>query len=235
MLKNCWRKVYIFCKCHPTCFFRHAGSFILSFNVKSEMATDMLLSVILSELVDSDDENTRRGKTLKWIRFLRPFFFFCFLCTLSLICLPFLLSSTSSAASFYSSPFCSCNLDRWPESSLLLFKLISIWSAWFFYCYYFAKRFSFVESFEIRSSNIRNNVIKMEFCMKQEVNRSNMKIVLDESESVVWKICFQSNFHPTRFFFSQHDFFFFCYFCVPLKESSNETLSIFRRNANTKD
>ena len=89
MLKNCWRKVYIFCKCHPTCFFRHAGSFILSFNVKSEMATDMLLSVILSELVDSDDENTRRGKTLKWIRFLRPFFFFCFLCTLSLICLPF--------------------------------------------------------------------------------------------------------------------------------------------------
>ena len=54
----------------------------------------------------------------------------------------------------------------------------------FFYYYYFAERFSFVGSLEIGSSNIRNDVIKIKCWMKQGVNQSNMKIVLDEPENV---------------------------------------------------
>ena len=54
MLKDCWMKVYVVCTSHPTCFIQHA--FILSVDAKSKMATDMLLPVILSELLDSDDE-----------------------------------------------------------------------------------------------------------------------------------------------------------------------------------
>ena len=38
-----------------------------------------------------------------------------------------------------------------------------------------------------------------------------MKVVLDELEDIGWKICSRSNFHPTRAFFIQNDFFFFCY------------------------
>ena len=33
-----------------------------------KMATDMLLPVIFSELVDSDDKKQTRGKTRKWIK-----------------------------------------------------------------------------------------------------------------------------------------------------------------------
>ena len=43
-----------------------------------------------------------------------------------------------------------------------------------------------------------------------------MKIVLNEHENVGWKICSRSNFHPTRCFFIQHDFLFFCYICILL-------------------
>ena len=103
-------------------------------------------------------------------------------------------------------------IDRWSESSSLLFKLIVI-----FCCYYFTERFSFAESFEIRSSNIRNDVIIMKCGMKQGVNRSNMKIVLDEPKNVGWKICLQSNFHPTRFCFIQHDFVLFLLFLRSVK------------------
>ena len=53
-----------------------------------------------------------------------------------------------------------------------------------FYFYYFAERFSFVESFEIRSFNIRNDVTRMKCSMKQRVNQLNMKILLDEPENV---------------------------------------------------
>ena len=60
---ECWMKVCIVCRSHPTCFIQHASPFIPSFNFKSKMATDMLLPVILPELVDSDDEKPRRGKT----------------------------------------------------------------------------------------------------------------------------------------------------------------------------
>ena len=38
-----------------------------------------------------------------------------------------------------------------------------------------------------------------------------MKVVLDELEDIGWKIYSRSNFHPTRAFFIQNDFFFFCY------------------------
>ena len=48
---------------HPTRMFIH--SFIL---IGSKMASDMLLPIILSELVDSDNERPRRGKTREWIR-----------------------------------------------------------------------------------------------------------------------------------------------------------------------
>ena len=61
-------KVYIVCTCHRTCFIQHASPFILSFDVKSKMATDMLLSVILSEVVGPDDEKPRRGKTREQIK-----------------------------------------------------------------------------------------------------------------------------------------------------------------------
>ena len=61
-------KVYIVCMCHQTCFMQHVSPFILSFDVKSKMATGVLLPVILSELVDSDDEKPRRGKTREWIK-----------------------------------------------------------------------------------------------------------------------------------------------------------------------
>ena len=72
MLEECWMKVYVVCTCRPVCFIQHTSQFILSFNVKSKMVTDMLLPVILSELVNSDDEKPRRGKTP---RFPKPLFF----------------------------------------------------------------------------------------------------------------------------------------------------------------
>ena len=104
--------------------------------------------------------------------------------------------------------------------SLLLFKLMSIWCVWYFNCYYFAECFSFVESFKIRSSNIRNDVIRMKCWMKQKVNQYSTKILLDEPENVGWKTCSQSNFNSTRFLFIQHDFFLFCYFCVLINRSN---------------
>ena len=51
-------------------------------------------------------------------------------------------------------------------------------------CYYFAEHFSFVESFKIQSFNIRNDVTRMKCWMKQGVNQSNMKILLDEPENL---------------------------------------------------
>ena len=61
-------KVYIICTCHPICFTQHASPFVHSFDVKSKMASDILLPMILSELVDSDDEKPCRGKTREWIK-----------------------------------------------------------------------------------------------------------------------------------------------------------------------
>ena len=49
-------------------FIQHESPLVLSFNVKSKMAADMLLLVILSELRDSDDEKSRRGKTREQIK-----------------------------------------------------------------------------------------------------------------------------------------------------------------------
>ena len=113
-------------------------------------------------------------------------------------------------------------LDWWSESSCLLFKLFRFDVCHFFYCYYFAERFSFVGSSEIGSSNIWNDVIRIKFWMKQGVNQSNMKTVLDEPENVGWKFCSRSNFYPTQYIFMEHDFFFFffCYFCVLLNRSN---------------
>ena len=117
---------------------------------------------------------------------------------------------------FVFSPFWSCNLDRSSDSTSLLFKSIPIWRVWFFYCYYFAEHFDVVESFEIQSSNIRNDVIRTKYCMKQGVNQSNIKTVLDEAENVGRKVFSQSNFHRTWFYFIKHKFFFFCHFWVLL-------------------
>ena len=49
-------------------FVQHASPFILSFDVKSKMATDMFLPVIPSEIVESDDEKPRRDKMREWIK-----------------------------------------------------------------------------------------------------------------------------------------------------------------------
>ena len=122
-------KVYIVRMCHPTCFIQHSSPFILLLNIKSKMATDMLLPVVLSELEDSDDEKPRLGKTREWISFLN----------LSLFSVSFVYFLWSACLFFFrylqlfllylrilSSPFYFCMLDRWSESSLLFFKLISI-------------------------------------------------------------------------------------------------------------
>ena len=152
------------------------------------------------------------------------FLFFCFFCILSLICLLFLFVLSWIS---YPSSFCSCNLDRWWESSLLLLRFISISYVWIFFCYYFAEHFSFLESFKIWSSNIRNDVIRMKCWMKQRVNQSNIKVLLDKPENVGWKICLQSNFDATRFFFIEHDFFFFRHFCVLLNRSNISSIMAF--------
>lgn len=60
-------KVYIVSTCHPSCFIQHRSPFTFSFDVKSKMAADILLPVILSELVDYD-KMLCRGKMLEWIR-----------------------------------------------------------------------------------------------------------------------------------------------------------------------
>ena len=70
MLEECWMKFYIVQMCHSACFNQGASPFILSFNVKSKIATDMLLPVILSELVKSNDEKPHRSRTREWISFL---------------------------------------------------------------------------------------------------------------------------------------------------------------------
>ena len=137
---------------------QHASPLTFSFNVESKLTTDMLLPVILSELVDSADEKLRRVKTREWISFFNLYFFRC-LCILSLVWLPslFPLSSTSSAASWYSS-LCSCNLDRWSEFLCCCWRSFrfDVYSCMIFYCYdFFAERFSFVESFEIRSDVLK--------------------------------------------------------------------------------
>ena len=158
---------------HPTCFIfiQHASPFILSFDVKSKMATE---DGAYRHQLGSSDGDISWVLSKDWYAFKEMFWM-----------------------------------------SVELFKLISIWCAWFFIIvipcyYYFAERFSFVKSFEIQSSNIQNHVMRMKCWMKQGINRSNVKIVLDEPENVGWKICSRLNFHPTRFFFIQHDFFFFC-------------------------
>ena len=50
--------------------------------------------------------------------------------------------------------------------------------------YYFAECCSLVELFEIRCFTIRDDFTRMKFWMKQGVNQSNMKILLDEPENV---------------------------------------------------
>ena len=54
---KCWMNVVV-CTCHPACFIQYASPFILSFKVKPKM----LLPVILSELVSSDNEKPRQVK-----------------------------------------------------------------------------------------------------------------------------------------------------------------------------
>ena len=106
--------------------------------------------------------------------------------------------------------FSYSNLDRWSESSSPLFKFISIWCVWFFYCYYFAERFSLAESFEIQSSNIRNDVIRMKYWMKQGVNRCNIKTELDDPENVGRQIFIQHDFSSSNMIFSFFAIFAFC-------------------------
>ena len=185
MLEECWVKVQIFCTCHPICLIEHASPFILSVNIKSKMTIDMLSPVILSELVNSDDEKPLRGKIRERIIFLN-FSFFLFLlhtffgllafsfsaASISFLHLRILLHFVLVNQTDGQNLLCCC-------SGLFRFDMYD-----FFYCYYFAERFSFVESFEIRSSNIQNDVMRMKCWMKQRVNQSNIKILLDAPENV---------------------------------------------------
>ena len=68
MLEECWMKVYIICACHSTCFIQYPSSYMLSFCIKSNMVTDMLLPVILSELLESDAGKPHQSKTRQWIK-----------------------------------------------------------------------------------------------------------------------------------------------------------------------
>ena len=68
MLEECCMKAYIVCTRHPAFSIQHASSFILSFDVKSKMATDIFLPLILSENVDSDDDKSRQVKKREWIK-----------------------------------------------------------------------------------------------------------------------------------------------------------------------
>ena len=61
-------KVSIVCACHPACFIQHTSPFNLSFGVRSKVVMGMLLPMVLSELVESDDKKPRRGKTQEWTK-----------------------------------------------------------------------------------------------------------------------------------------------------------------------
>ena len=135
MLEECWMKVYIVCICHPTCFIQHANPFVLSFNVKSKMATDMFLPVILSKFVDSNDEKPRRCKTREWIKWRHQ------LGSVQNI-VKELIVEDRHAFSGWHLRICfgwvwrtSKLLGRRSELSSLLFKLILIRCVSFFYCY----------------------------------------------------------------------------------------------------
>ena len=93
-------KVYIVCTCHPRCFIQHASPF----NHIGEIHRFVIVIIFFVIPI-----------FLSFLNFL--FFYFIWIVSLVFNFVYFLWSSTSSAASSYSSPFCSCNLDRWSESS----------------------------------------------------------------------------------------------------------------------
>ena len=74
----------------------------------------------------------------------------------------------------------------------------------------FSERFSLAESFEIQSSNIRNDVIRMKCWMKQGVNRCNIKTELDDPENVGRQIFIQHDFSSSNMIFSFFAIFAFC-------------------------
>ena len=168
MLEECWTKVYIVCTCHPTCFIQHGCPFILSFDVKSKMTTDMLLPVILSELVDSDDEKPRRGKTQEWIKRRHR-----------LGSLQNMIKELTVEDRYAFKEMFRMSVEDF-ETALKHIDDLSLHKKKNEVIVCIILRFSFVESFEIRSSNIRNDVIRMKCWM----NRSNVKIVLHEPENV---------------------------------------------------
>ena len=156
-------KVYIVSTCHPSCFIQHRSPFTLSFDVKSKMATDMLLPVILSEVVDSDDVKPRQGITRQCIKWRHQL------------------------GSFHNPikrTYCG--------GSICIYWNVSNECGGLRNCFK-AHRWLYLSTRNTRRSsnciNIQNDVVRIKCWMKQVVNRSIMKIVLNELENIGWKIC----------------------------------------------
>ena len=184
MLEECWMKVYVVCTCHPTYFIQHASLFSLLFDIKSKLATGMFLPMILSELVDSDDEKPWQGKMREWIKrrhqlgsfqniikelIVEDRYAFKEMIWVSLEEFKTVLKHIDGLIS----PLEIQGGHRTVLSDQRLTLTLR-----------FLATKVFVESFKIRSPNIQNNVRRMKRWKKQRVNPSNMKTVLDEHENV---------------------------------------------------
>ena len=130
-------KVYIACTCHPTCFIQHASPFILSFDVKCKMITDMKPIVSLSFQSFLSLPSFSVSSTFLFLCFLFIYTFF------GLLAWP----------SLYSSPFCSCNLGSWSSYTTFLHAV------WFFlfFCNFWVL---------LNRSNISSNMAFLSCCMK---------------------------------------------------------------------
>ena len=179
-----------------------------------------MLPIILSELVDSDDERPRRGKTTEWVRRRSQLGLYETLIKELIIedrlsfkemfrmsvedCAFFFLGSSSTGCLFV---WFSTENDV--SFSLPIFVLNQtvfrvIWKIfeWFLFDFLF------------ENSNWRSiDVIRSKCWMNEWANQSNTKIALEESEKVGRKVWSRSNFHPTQNFLNQRDFQFFRKFC----------------------
>ena len=175
------------------------------------MASDMLLPIILSELVDSDDERPRRGKTREWIRRRSQLGLYETLIKELIIedrlsfKEMFRMSVEDFAFFFLGSSSTGClfvwfSTENDVSSSLSIFVL----NQTVFRVYLKNFRMIWIRSID---------VIRSKCWMKEWANQSNTKITLEESEKVGRKVWSRSNFHPTQNFFIQRDFQFFRKFC----------------------
>ena len=163
------------------------------------MASDILLPIILSELVDSDDERPRRGKTREWIRRRSQLGLY-----ETLIKELIIEDRLSFKEMFQMFLLKMMFLLRCPFLFSIKLFSVFIWKIfeWFLFNLLF------------ENSNWRSiDVIRSKCWMKEWANQSNTKITLEESEKVGRKVWSGSNFHPTQNFLIQRDFQVFRKFC----------------------